>query len=212
MATSKSTTGRRRREALRKGDLREEAILDAAEALLEKEGLEPVTVEQIARGAGISRASLYFYFGSKQEVLTALVARTMAAIREEADLAVEEVDVLPQKTIERVINRIEKQWLEHTVVMRAAVENGPLIPEVRDLWNGTIDSYIDPLATVLVRAGIPSTKGPTGARALAKALAWMGERNFYIASTSDTPKAEVRRVSKTVTALWWRAMGVDATP
>jgi AcrR family transcriptional regulator len=212
VATPRSTTGRRRREAPRKGDLREEAILDAAEALLESEGLEPVTVEQIARGAGISRASLYFYFGSKQEVLTALVARTMAAIREEAELAVEEVDVLPQKTIERVIKRIEKQWLEHTVVMRAAVENGPLIPEVRDLWNGTIDSYIDPLATVLVRAGIASTKGPTGARALAKALAWMGERNFYIASTSDTPKAEVRRVSKTVTALWWRAMGVDATP
>jgi AcrR family transcriptional regulator len=208
----KSTTGRRRREAPRKGDLRERAILDAAEALLEKEGLEPVTVEQIARGAGISRASLYFYFGSKQDVLTALVARTMAAIREEAEIAVEEVDVPPATTIEHVIKRIENQWLEHTVVMRAAVENGPQIPEVRDLWNGTIDSYIDPLTTVLVRAGIAATNGPAGASALAQALAWMGERNFYIASTSETPKAEIRRVSKTVTALWWRAMGVDTTP
>jgi TetR/AcrR family transcriptional regulator, ethionamide resistance regulator len=212
VATLKSTNGRRRREAPRKGDLRERAILDAAEALLEKEGLEPVTVEQIARGAGISRAALYFYFGSKQDVLTALVARTMAAIREEAEIAVEEVDVPPKTTIEHVIRRIEKQWLEHTVVMRAAVENGPLIPEVRDLWNGTIERYIDPLTTVLVRAGVPATTGPSGARALAQALAWMGERNFYIASTSDRPKAEIRRASRTVTALWWRAMGVDAAP
>ncbi|MFC9250253.1 helix-turn-helix domain-containing protein [Amycolatopsis thailandensis] len=34
----------------------------------------------IAKGAGISRGSLYFYFGSKQEVLAALVARTVASL------------------------------------------------------------------------------------------------------------------------------------
>jgi AcrR family transcriptional regulator len=212
VATVKSPGGRRRRETPRKGDLRERAILDAAEALLEREGLDPVTVAQIARGAGISRASLYFYFGSKQEVLTALVDRTMAVLREDVDIIGAEVDVPPKATIERVIHRVERQWLEHGVVMRAAVENGPLIPEVKDLWNGTIHTYIDPLAKVLVRAGVPDGKGPTGARALAKALCWMGERNFYVASASDRSKAEIRRASQTVIAIWWRAMGVDTAP
>lgn len=208
----KSPAGRRRRETPRKGDLRESAILDAAEALLEQEGLDPVTVEQIARGAGISRASLYFYFGSKQEVLTALVERTMAVLREDVHLVAAEVDVPPKATVERVIHRVEKQWLEHGVVMRAAVENGPLIPEVKDLWNGTIRTYIDPLAKVLVRAGVPDGKGPTGARALARALCWMGERNFYIAATSNRSKTEIRRAGQTVIAIWWSAMAVDAAP
>src|SRR4051812_6589403 len=58
---------RRRREAPRKGDLREQAILDAAEALLESETLDTLTVEAIARGAGITRNALYFYFASKQD-------------------------------------------------------------------------------------------------------------------------------------------------
>src|ERR1700754_4407343 len=73
----------KRRNAPSKGDQRIRAILDAAEVLLERERAEPMTVESIARGAGILRGSLYFYFGSKQEVLVALVARTVAQLRME---------------------------------------------------------------------------------------------------------------------------------
>jgi AcrR family transcriptional regulator len=191
-----------------KGDRREQAILDAAEALLEERGVEPVTVEQIAAGAGITRASLYFYFGSKQEVLTALVGRTMAAIRADADTLASELELPPKETVEREIRRIEKQWLEHGVVMRAAVDNAPLNPEVRELWNGTIDLYVGLLAEVLIRAGVPDEASPTGARALAKALSWMGERNFYIASAAGD--AAVRRTSETVIALWCAA--ITASP
>lgn len=217
MATSGHTTDRRRRDAPTKGDRREQAILDAAEALLEERAAaalleeraaERVTVEQIAVGAGISRASLYFYFGSKQEVVTALVARTMGAVRKDADLLAAELDEPAQETIARSIRRIEKQWLEHGVVMRAAVDNAPLNPEVRELWKGTLDLYIGLLGEVLARAGLPDDGSPTGARALAKGLSWMGERNFYIASA--TSKAEVRRVSETVIAIWWAAIEVGS--
>jgi AcrR family transcriptional regulator len=195
---------RRRRDAPTKGDRREQAILDAAETLLEERGLDPVTVEQIAAGAGISRASLYFYFGSKQEVVTALVARTMGVIREDADLLAAETEVPAKTTVERSIRRIEKQWLEHGVVMRAAVDNAPSNAEVREIWKGTVDDYIDLLGEVLARAGVPDDGGPTGAHALARGLGWMGERNFYIASAIS--KAEVRRTSETVIAIWFSAI------
>ncbi|WP_234795975.1 TetR/AcrR family transcriptional regulator [Mycobacteroides chelonae] len=36
-----------------------------------------MTVNEIARIAGITRGGMYFYFGSKQEVVTALVASTV---------------------------------------------------------------------------------------------------------------------------------------
>ena len=209
MTGSEDVTERpRRRGTPPKGDRREQAILDAAEALLEERGLDPVTVEQIAAGAGISRASLYFYFGSKQEVVTALVARTMAVTLYDADTRAGESDVPPKETIERSIRRIEKQWLDHGVVMRAAVDNAPSNPEVREIWRGTVDLYIELLGDVLVRAGVPDDGGPTGARALAKGLAWMGERNFYIASANS--KAEVRRVAETVLAIWFSAIEVSA--
>jgi AcrR family transcriptional regulator len=207
VSASEGVTERaRRRGAPTKGDRRERAILDAAEALLEERGLDPVTVEQIAAGAGISRASLYFYFGSKSEVVTALVARTMAVTRNDADTLAGEVDVPPKQTIERSIRRIEKQWLDHGVVMRAAVDYAPSNPEVKEIWKGTVDLYIDLLGDVLVRAGVPDDGSPTGARALAKGLGWMGERNFYVASAIS--KAEVRRVAETVLAIWFSAIEV----
>jgi AcrR family transcriptional regulator len=210
MASSAHSAERRRRDTPTKGDRREQAILDAAEALLEERGLDPVTVEQIAAGAGISRASLYFYFGSKQEVVTGLVARTMGVVRADADLLAAEIDVPAKTVVERSIRRIEKQWLEHGVVMRAAVDNAPSNPEVREIWKGTVDLYVGLLGEVMARAGVPDDGGPTGARALAKGLSWMGERNFYIASAIS--KAEVRRTSETVIAIWFSAIDVAAQP
>jgi AcrR family transcriptional regulator len=204
-------TGRRRRETPRKGDLREKEILDTAEELLEAEGLEPVTVERIAKGVGISRAALYFYFGSKQEVLTALVARTMDMLGEDASLLAREVEEEdPKATVKRMTERIERQWIDHRVVMRTAVESAPLIPEVRMLWNSTVDIYVTLLTRVLVRAGIPEVKGPTGAAALARGLTWMSERNFYVATTDARPDRAIKRASGTVIAIWWGAMDGNA--
>ncbi|MEH3141617.1 MAG: helix-turn-helix domain containing protein [Mycobacterium kyogaense] len=46
-----------------------------------------MTVGDIAQAAGLTRAALYFYFGSKHDVLAALVARTAQVLTEEAGLA-----------------------------------------------------------------------------------------------------------------------------
>src|SRR4051812_1374992 len=114
-------TGRRRGTG-RKGDSRELTILDTAEELLASEGFEAMTVESIATGAGISRASLYFYFGSKQEVLTALVARTMVAIALTSS-AVSADNTTPVETVLRqAMADTEKAWREHGRVVQAAVE------------------------------------------------------------------------------------------
>jgi AcrR family transcriptional regulator len=185
--------------------VRELAILDAAEKLL-AEGFEPVTVEQIAQGAGLTRAALYFYFGSKQEVLTALVARTMSVIVDEAHIAADEVDSPPRDTFARAVKRTEAQWLEHGVIMRAAVDYSPFIPAVGKLWRDTVETYIESAATVLIRAGIPDRDGPTGAHEIARALCWMTERSFYMAVTQAPPRPELSEISRTSLELWRMAI------
>jgi TetR/AcrR family transcriptional regulator, ethionamide resistance regulator len=194
---------RRRKEAPPKGVLREQAILDAAEALLDREGVESMTVEQIAQGAGITRGALYFYFGSKQEVLTALVARTVQVIAEDARAAAQDLDVDPIRAIERAAERTEHHWREHGVVMRAAVEYMPFIAEVAALWRGTVETYIEEMTKVLIRAGLPSRGGATSARSLATALCWSTERSFYIAAIGDGDLRAARRRSL---ELWKRAI------
>jgi TetR/AcrR family transcriptional regulator len=57
-------------------------ILDAAEALYAKEGWDRVTVDQVARGARLSRALVYVYFKDKEEILFAIGERAMQLLRD----------------------------------------------------------------------------------------------------------------------------------
>ena len=45
-----------------------EAILDAVDSLMARHGFRRITVEDIAREAGISKRTVYTYFDSKVEV------------------------------------------------------------------------------------------------------------------------------------------------
>src|SRR5271154_3169135 len=79
-------SGRGRRAARTSGDERETAILQTAERLLQERSLSQISVDDLARGAGISRPSFYFYFPSKAAVVLTLVDRMV----EEADDARDE--------------------------------------------------------------------------------------------------------------------------
>src|SRR5687768_18206495 len=84
MSTPASHTANRgRRPARPSGDNRELAILATAERLLAEQPLSAVSVDDLARGAGISRPTFYFYFASKDAVLLTLLDRVVA----EADAA-----------------------------------------------------------------------------------------------------------------------------
>ncbi len=57
-----------------------DTILDAASELLRNVGLQRVTMADVARKAGVSRATLYRRFGSVREVIAALATREWSAI------------------------------------------------------------------------------------------------------------------------------------
>jgi AcrR family transcriptional regulator len=57
-------------------------ILDAAEALYAKKGWDALTVDQVARGARLSRALVYVYFRDKEELLFAIGERAMQLLRD----------------------------------------------------------------------------------------------------------------------------------
>src|ERR1700733_460250 len=78
--------GRGRRVARASGEDRERAIMQTAERLLEERSLSEISVDDLARGAGISRSAFYFYFPSKDAVVLTLVDRMVseaAAARDE---------------------------------------------------------------------------------------------------------------------------------
>ena len=58
-------------------------MLDAANDLFAERGYEEVSVEDIARSAGVTRGLVHHYFGGRTEVYIALLER-LDAVREES--------------------------------------------------------------------------------------------------------------------------------
>lgn len=193
---------RRRSTAPRKGDLRREAILDAAELLLATTGYDVMTISDIADGAGITRGALYFYFGSKQEVITALFGRCVEVLHEKSRAAAEDAASGPA-AIDAAMRRTEELWREHGAVMRTAIDLATTIDELDAMWIGTAEVFIDAIRAILENMGVPPGPGIDESSAVAKALCWMIERNFYQASRVSN--AELARASQTCAAIWRRA-------
>ena len=53
--------------------MRQERILDGALEVFKSEGLDGATMDEIAARAGFGKATLYYYFHSKEEVFTAIM-------------------------------------------------------------------------------------------------------------------------------------------
>ena len=64
----------------RRGIERVQAILDAAESLLEEQGYESATLKAISERAGIPIASVYHYFADRHQVDAELVQRHLSEL------------------------------------------------------------------------------------------------------------------------------------
>lgn len=161
-----------------------------------------MTIADIADGAGITRGALYFYFGSKQEVITALFARCVEVLHEKSRAAAEDAASGPA-AIDTAMKRTEALWREHGVVMRTAIDLAATIDDLDALWTETAEVFIDAIQAILENMGVPAGRRIDESSSIARALCWMIERNFYQASRVSN--AELARASQTCAEIWRRA-------
>lgn len=158
------------------------SILKATEDLLANTPLQDLSVAQIITEAGISRATFYFYFGSKFAVVAALVQQSIEEIYTvtkptlRSDPGAARVAALTQR-----IRNSANVWDSHRPVLGATVENWQVYPELRELWLEMIGGLTDAICAEIVheRALGHCPPGPD-ARALAALLAWTTERCLYL--------------------------------
>ncbi|MCR6483052.1 TetR/AcrR family transcriptional regulator [Amycolatopsis sp. OK19-0408] len=186
--------------------MRESKLLEVLEELLAVKSFDALTTNDIAQRAGLSRASMYFYFSSKQEALVALFTKTVEALHEKSRAAADD-PAAPRDAIATALRRTRERWHEHGLIMRVAIDQSSAIPELGALWLETADIFIDAITAILVRAGVAAHDEPDGARAVAGALCWMIERTFYHAS-AVSPEA-LDRASETCRVVWLRAAGIE---
>ena len=92
-------------------DVRREAILEAVARLFKEHGYDATSVRDIARAAGISQATLYYYIGSKQDALVAIYNAAMDAKLDQV-LAVARSTARPAEKL-RAFVRAELRSIDH---------------------------------------------------------------------------------------------------
>ncbi|MEV0428655.1 TetR/AcrR family transcriptional regulator [Micromonospora sp. NPDC050495] len=217
MTAARTPTGagptRGRRPGRSAGDDRELAILATAERLLEQRAFGDISIDDLARGAGISRPTFYFYFPSKDAVLLTLLDRVTEMANAAAGDALDRLAEDPRARWRELIARFHAAFGGHRAVVLACAQVRGTNTEVRRLWAEVLERWVR-----AVQAAIEGERArgaaPDGvpARDLAIALNSMNERVWYATFAGDGPAVAERDVVDVLLDVWLTAIYRTTTP
>jgi TetR/AcrR family transcriptional regulator, ethionamide resistance regulator len=200
---SSSRTARGRRSARPSGDDREQAILATAERLLEERSFADISVDDLAKGAGLSRPTFYFYFKSKEALLLALLEPMITRADAEYEGAAQRLPADPRRVWRAGINAFFVAFDSHRAVARAGAEAVASSAEVRTVWSGFMQKWINQTAALIsaerARGAAPET---IPALDLATSLNQMNERTMMAAFSAEQPAVDHDRLVDTLAHIW----------
>jgi AcrR family transcriptional regulator len=199
---SSPRSSRGRRSARPSGDDRELAILATAERLLEQRRLADISVDDLAKGAGLSRPTFYFYFPSKDAVLLTLFERVIV----EADSALENMVANPPADLKALwrtgINVFVEIFGSHRAVSLAA-DSARTNADMRDLWSRFMQKWVGHIATVIeaerARGAAPVT---LPAHELSAALNLLNEKVMLSSFAAESPSVPDEKLLDTLVHIW----------
>lgn len=171
-------------------DDRERALLAAAETMLTERALDEISVDDLARGAGLSRSAFYFYFASKEQLLLTLMERLVGEQIEAEDRAWADLPREPVQACREVLTASLATWTRHRGIFQAAARARRANSEVGALWERLIENFVDRTAQFIEheRARGAARLTPP-ARELSECLVRMNERVFESLTQSPGPDA-----------------------
>jgi TetR/AcrR family transcriptional regulator, ethionamide resistance regulator len=202
-APKRPHTSRRCRPARLSGDRREAAILATAEALLAQRPLHKISVDDLARGAGISRSTFYFYFASKYAVVLGLFQRVASEMESGVCAFVDKQLADPARSWRLGIDALFGAFRAHRAILLAAAEAAATHHEMRVAWSTQIDKWIDHTASLIAaERERGTTPNDIPATELAIALNRMNERTLIATLTDQQPSLAHQRVVDTLSHIW----------
>jgi AcrR family transcriptional regulator len=193
---------RGRRSSRPSGDDRESAILQTAERLLSERPLREISVDDLAKGAGISRPTFYFYFPSKDAVFLTLLDRVLKDVDSAIEGLNERLPADPAQGWRVAISAFFETFGSHQWVARASAALATH-EEIREVWLTLMQKWINQTASLItaerLRGAAPDT---IPAEDLATSLNLMNERAMTAAFAAEQPAVAYDHVVDTLTHIW----------
>jgi AcrR family transcriptional regulator len=141
----------------KKTDVRD-AILEAAFDLFSAQGYSETSIPAIARGAGISTANVYVYFGSKIDILFTLYAPWLDERLARLDRSLRRVPD-PQERLKRLLLALwrdlprESKGFANNVIqaVSSSGRNGGYSPRLRRMFQARVAGWIEDCVAVTPR-------------------------------------------------------------
>ncbi|MEZ0356068.1 TetR/AcrR family transcriptional regulator [Mycobacterium sp. SA01] len=181
--------------------VREQQMLDAAVQMFSVNGYHETSMDVIAGEAQISKPMLYLYYGSKEELFGACLARELSrfieAVREDIDLKQSPHDLL-RSVILSVLRYIDANRASWIVLYTQATSSQAFAHTVREGREKIID-----MVARLLEAGTRHPEPGTDFHMMAVALVGAGEAVAARVSAGD---ADVDEAADMLINLFWRGL------
>lgn len=134
------------------------AISRAAEQLFIKKGIDNTSMDEIAKTAGYSKATLYVYFKNKEELIGFLVLESMQKLYDTINLALQKSRDTKERYLE-ICDALVKYQAEYPFYFQAVLETinidfetGHFLPEEKETF--LVGEQINDLLAAFLEAGI----------------------------------------------------------
>jgi AcrR family transcriptional regulator len=177
--------------------------LATLEQMLTARRFADISVDDLAKGAGLSRPTFYFYFASKDAVLVRLFARAIAASGAERQEQIDGVAEHPQRAWHDGIFAFFDSLRPNRAVVLAGLGAMSTNTELRDLWSAFMTGWIDYTAALITRERERGAAPDTiPAHDLATALNLMNERVVVAAQGNQQPALPEDAALETLAHIW----------
>jgi AcrR family transcriptional regulator len=195
-----------RRYAARKREI-VERLLPVVEAMLATgQSFRAITVEEIARNAGMARSSFYRYFTDKHELLIAICTPALEEIAVVAMRPWDRGADTTRESLEDELLRTMQAYRPHIRLLGAMIEASTYDAATRELFLAGFEQIRD---AVIVRIEAGQKAGfihrDIHARELAGWLTWMAERGMS-ELVPGADEATLRRLAESFAVLLWRTV------
>ncbi len=170
---------------LEERELRRKRILEGALEVFHKKGLEGATMDEIANEAGFGKATLYYYFTSKEEVFCAIMGKGWKPLWEEIEGIIHEQDVSAHDLFLDALSKVVKIILQDQNLYRflftapKAITN---MPENLQTWRTYQNRLYGSLKGLLEEGMIKSEFPQTDAELLFRAIGGLFHGILFLGS------------------------------
>lgn len=160
-------------------------ILNSAEELMcsMEEPNKDMTVDMIAKNAGIGKGSIYYYFESKDEIIDAVIERSYSSAIKEYFASTENCKTTYEKLRQLFVSIIKKEFLDnsHNVIISLHVQDDIVLHYKMMM---TAIRTVSPILTQILEDGVKNgsvhTEAPQeSAEMIVAMLTFLLNRSFF---------------------------------